>query len=158
MGNIMKNKLKYCETCRKNLREPSYGYLPLPDTSNKCCDCGSPLQVIDITIEDYFVIFHTSKDVKFIEAMIKLHDEDIIEYESRMSQFRANDPWYQEKHGLSKQSLQESSINVPKCPHCNSTNIKSITTGERIGSITMLGIFSKKINKSFKCLDCKYTW
>ena len=48
--------------------------------------------------------------------------------------------------------------NKPKCPTCGSTNIKPITTGERIGSITMFGIFSKKINKSFKCLDCKYTW
>lgn len=49
-------------------------------------------------------------------------------------------------------------INVPKCPHCNSINIKPISTGERIGSIVTLGIFIKKINKSFKCLECKYTW
>lgn len=48
--------------------------------------------------------------------------------------------------------------NRPRCPHCNSTNIQSIGTGERIGSIMMFGMFSKKMNKSFKCLDCKYTW
>ena len=46
----------------------------------------------------------------------------------------------------------------PKCPHCHSTNISPIGTGERMGSVMMLGLFSKKINKSFKCKNCKYTW
>lgn len=53
---------------------------------------------------------------------------------------------------------QERINNIPKCPHCSSVNIQPITTGERVGSIMMLGMFSKKINKSFKCLNCKYTW
>jgi len=48
--------------------------------------------------------------------------------------------------------------NKPHCPHCHSTNISAIGTGERVGSIAMWGIFSKKINKSFKCKDCGYTW
>lgn len=151
----MGEKLKICMKCRNESNPPFFGYYPV---NGNCPKCKTPMEEVNLPIDDFFVIKHTSQNVEFYEAMIKLHDEDIIEYESRMSQFRANDPWYQEKHGLSKQSLQESSINVPKCPHCNSTNIKPITTGERIGSITMLGIFSKKINKSFKCLDCKYTW
>lgn len=48
--------------------------------------------------------------------------------------------------------------NTPKCPTCGSTNIKLITATERATSILGLGIFSKKINKSYKCLNCKYTW
>lgn len=51
-----------------------------------------------------------------------------------------------------------SALNVPKCPTCNSTNIKKISTGERVTSVAMLGLFSKKINKSFKCKNCGYTW
>lgn len=46
---------------------------------------------------------------------------------------------------------------TPRCPHCKSTNIAKIGTGERIGSIAVMGIFSKKINKSFKCKNCGYT-
>lgn len=48
--------------------------------------------------------------------------------------------------------------NVPKCPTCQSTNIKKIGTGERVASVAMFGLFSKKINKSFKCNNCGYTW
>lgn len=46
----------------------------------------------------------------------------------------------------------------PKCIYCQSTNIKKISGTERAVSILGLGIFSKKINKSCKCLDCKCTW
>lgn len=51
-------------------------------------------------------------------------------------------------------------VNIPKCPMCGSTDISPISTGERAMSIIGLGIFSKKINKSFKCNNpkCKYTW
>ena len=44
------------------------------------------------------------------------------------------------------------------CPYCKSTNTKTISGTERVVSILGLGIFSKKINKSCKCLDCKCTW
>lgn len=47
---------------------------------------------------------------------------------------------------------------IPKCPTCQSTNIQKISPTERVGSIAMWGIFSKKINKSFKCKNCGYTW
>lgn len=49
-------------------------------------------------------------------------------------------------------------LNKPKCPTCSSTDIQKIGTGERVVSVAMLGIFSKKINKSFKCKNCGYTW
>ncbi len=46
----------------------------------------------------------------------------------------------------------------PHCPHCHSTNIKSISGLNRGISIAVWGVFSKKINKSFECRDCGYTW
>ncbi len=48
--------------------------------------------------------------------------------------------------------------NIPKCPTCQSTNIRKIGGVERGASIAMFGIFSKKINKTFKCGSCGYTW
>lgn len=44
------------------------------------------------------------------------------------------------------------------CPTCKSANIQKIGTGERVASVAVMGIFSKKINKSFKCKNCGYTW
>lgn len=49
-------------------------------------------------------------------------------------------------------------LNKPKCPTCGSTNIKKIGSIERGASIAAFGIFSKKINKTFKCSNCGYTW
>lgn len=48
--------------------------------------------------------------------------------------------------------------NQPKCPTCGSTNVQKITGFERGISVATLGLFSKKINKSFKCNKCGYTW
>lgn len=56
----------------------------------------------------------------------------------------------------SKQRLIQAS--KPKCPHCQSTNIAKISGAERAVSVIGLGILSKKINKSFKCKNCGYTW
>ena len=157
----MSNKLLFCQNCRNNMTPEFYGYWGggySPKLGKKCIFCKECDMVeLNFDVEDYWVIRNISSDVNFLEAMIKLHDEDIIEFESRMSQFRANDEWYQKQHSLNTDS-QIVKNNIPKCPNCNSTNIKPIGTGERIASVTMFGIFSKKINKSYKCLDCKYTW
>lgn len=48
--------------------------------------------------------------------------------------------------------------NIPKCPTCGSTNIRTIGELERGVSVLSAGLFSKKINKSFKCNNCGYTW
>lgn len=66
-------------------------------------------------------------------------------------QNRITDQWY------AKQNAQKFSTG-PKCPTCGSSNIRKISTGERMVSVGMLGLFSKKISKSFKCNSCGYTW
>lgn len=80
--------------------------------------------------------------------MIELHDKDIIEYELKMSQFRAQ---------VDGQNEIKQQSNIPKCPHCKSTNIAKIS-GTESSVYFWTRIFSKKINKSFKCKDCGYTW
>ena len=46
----------------------------------------------------------------------------------------------------------------PKCPTCQSTNIRKMGGVERGVSSYAFGLFSKKINKTFKCQNCGYTW
>lgn len=79
-------------------------------------------------------------------------DEDFVRgirqsnYDKRMSQMEIETvPSKYEKH-------------IPKCPTCQSTNIQKINGLERGVSVAAWGLFSKKINKSFKCKNCGYTW
>ena len=53
---------------------------------------------------------------------------------------------------------QQPTQNVPKCPTCGSLNVKPISGVERTASVGFFGLFSKKINKSYKCGNCGYTW
>lgn len=154
------NFLKFCPECKKlhlpknHVKGWGYIFFGIPDDATEC-KFGHPIQVLNITVEDYCVWSQISDNPDFYDAMIKLHNEDIIEYELKMSQFRTQ---VEQQKALEKQQeiIEESS--KPKCPHCNSTNIKKITGTERAASVLGFGILSKKIGKSFKCLDCKYTW
>ncbi len=161
----MASKIKFCQSCantkknsidapnEKNV-EYAKGYIIGWDSNiTKCPFCKTELEDIRISIDDYFTIRDVSNyNRQLLEAMIKLHDDDIIEYEIKMSQFRNQ---LQQQKQI-KQAKEESS--KPRCPHCNSTDIKSVSALNRGASIALWGIFSKKINKSFECRNCGYTW
>lgn len=144
--------VKYCPICKKNLPNP-YFVLEL----FICCENPDEhrTQFIDtgITEEDFDAIDgFNSTNLDFLEAMIALKEKDPIEYELKMSQFRQ-----QASQNSNMISQQDKSSEV-HCPYCNSTNIKKISGTERTASIVLLGIFSKKINKSFKCNNCGGTF
>ena len=42
-----------------------------------------------------------------------------------------------------------------KCPYCNSTNTKKISTLSRIGSFATFGFAGKKVGKQWHCNNCK---
>lgn len=144
--------IKFCQKCYDNkIDYPStYGYYTyLLDFVTECPkkDCGCKLTDIDFPNDDFYVIRDISKSIQFLNAMINLYQTDIIEYELKMSQFR------QQVEGQ-----KQAKDNRPKCPTCQSTNIAKIDGLERAGSIAVFGLFSKKINKTFKCKNCGHTW
>ena len=51
------------------------------------------------------------------------------------------------------EQVHSSVSSKPRCPTCGSTNVTKIDAIDRAVSIGTLGIFSNKINKSFKCKD-----
>lgn len=55
-------------------------------------------------------------------------------------------------------TISSNNNNQVKCPFCQSTNVKKIGAGERAVSVLVLGLLSKKINKSFKCNSCGETF
>ena len=156
------------------------------DKCGNCPHCGFPIEVQEILYEyegKEYNIIDIIKDIKennssssfslihnifdmpdsttkeeFANTTEKnnlIYDEIIEKYFLEYAQkgyYRSDK--YREKYIDNQQTNQ----NRPKCPTCQSTNIKKISGTERTASVIGLGIFSKKINKTYKCLNCKYTW
>ncbi len=102
-------------------------------------------------IEEYIMdIKRISNDNDFINAMIKLHDDDPIEYQLKISQFKAN--LKQQENSKPKED------NKPKCPTCGSTNIEKISLGKKAVGGALFGIFSSNVRKSMYCKSCGYKW
>ena len=94
-----------------------------------------------------------SNDPDFVQAMTKLHDEDPIEYQLKMSQFKAN---LQQQESSNSANAKPKEDNKVHCPYCNSTNIKKITTGSKVAHTALFGIFSMSRNsKQWHCNSCK---
>lgn len=64
------------------------------------------------------------------------------------------------RYGIMKPSYKviQTESYLPKCPTCGSPDVEKIGGFERGVSVFTIGIFSKKINKSYKCNNCGYMW
>ena len=114
--------------------------------SGTCPVCGSSqIEPTNMTSRDYFALANTSTEIAFFEAMMRLKETDIIEYETKMVPFRMQE---QEEN----QKISEA-IRTVKCPKCGSA---SITTGAR-GVNNFWGFMgaSKTVNR---CAKCGNTW
>ena len=143
------SNIKFCQNCRnKNNKDLFFsGYYDWLDDNCYTCpmkDCGHELIDINLSKEDYKVLTSISNDVDFIESMIKLHDSDPIEYQLKLSQFKAN---------LSQTKAVEEN-NVPKCPYCHSTNTKKISTTSKVVNTALFGIFGQKRKHQWHCNNC----
>ena len=54
-----------------------------------CDDCNSELVDVPISTEEYGDIVEISNTIGFLEAMIELKEKDIVEYQLKLSQFKA---------------------------------------------------------------------
>lgn len=61
-------------------------------------------------------------------------------------------------HNVDTYSTQNITNNVPRCPTCQSTNIKKISGLSKAGSVAMWGIFSRKVHKQWHCNNCGSEW
>ena len=154
--------VKFCKSCAvtkinvtpssdmKNV-EFSKGYIiGWGDGITNCPFCNTVLTDPNISKEDFFTLRKASNfNRQLLDAMIELKERDIIEYELKMSQFRA-------QANMQQSTPQQS--NVPKCPTCGSTNIRKISVGAKMGGAAMFGLFSKTAKSQFECGNCKYKW
>lgn len=49
-------------------------------------------------------------------------------------------------------------LNKPKCPTCQSTNLRKISTTAKVTNTVVFGIFGTKRHKTFHCNNCGYEW
>ena len=153
-------RIKYCHSCaktganvyigNKKNYEFAKGYLGGWDETLKNCPyCNSPVDDISITPDDFLDIRDASNyNRQFLEAMIKLHDEDIIEYETKMAQFRV-----QAKQIREAEEREGEEEMRPKCPRCGSTSIATVNKGYSLltgflGSGTPMNV----------CQTCGHKW
>lgn len=120
----------------------------------KCLKCDEDtLQVTGMTTEEFSILCKAApKNNELPSLMIDLKEKDPIEYQLKMSQFKTQ---VQQQENIKKQQSEQSKVH---CPYCKSVNVKKISGTERVASVAMMGIFSKKINKSFKCGSCGGTF
>ena len=141
--------LHYCKKCGRVVLD-----------SKKCSCCDSQTYPVP---EKYwldgldFLISNESKDI-LREELVKTSPEfDQYLFDHRDEILAKQSAEFDAKMAHGKAILEEQS-RVPKCPTCQSTNIRKMGGIERGASIYAFGIFSKKINKTFKCQNCGYTW
>lgn len=122
------------------------------DELDECPECLCPLNKENIsTIPDGGWVKAVSTDENFMKAMTELYENDPIEYQLKMSQFKAN-----LKQQESSKKVEED--NRPKCPNCHSTNIQKISGTKRWFSTGLFGLASSDIGKSMCCKQCGYKW
>lgn len=147
----MANHLKICPTCKKEkIQDGIYrnGYIDFYiDTATKC-PYGHPIIMTSMPDDDFTILSKISDSTDFYDAMIKLHDDDIIEYELKMSQFRS-----QVQAKEAEEERKKADESKPRCPKCGST---SITAGQKGYSILTGFLGSNKtVNR---CSNCGHTW
>lgn len=112
--------IKFCKKCQDEKRSncPNGYYFGWKESVKICPNCGGEFVDIDFPPNDLAIIQEISEDVNFIEAMIKLRQDNIIEYESRMSQFRV------QAAQIEQIECQQEESNQIRCPYCQSTDTK----------------------------------
>ena len=143
------NKVQFCENCYNKesginaVRKAFYYYHDIK--LERCRRCNSQLKELNISQDEFMILFKTSPDKEFIMTMDELKSNDIIDFNLKMSQFRQSVP-------------EQKSDNKPKCPNCQSTNIKSISGAKRWLSVGLFGLASSDIGKTMQCNSCGYKW
>lgn len=129
----LEDKVTICSNINCNME---YLFEPNVKPSRDICGkCGSKLIHTPITAEEKFLIDRVSKDRDFFMAMLELREKDIIEYKTKISQFRAQ---------AKADGCYNKPKSVPKCPKCGCTEFTplrrkfSLLTGFATNKVDMV--------------------
>lgn len=133
----------YCDICGAKIENG--------DVVNECPEClcsfenvdkNSPIKEFKSKIPDGNIVKKISTDDSFMNAMIKLYNENLIEYQLKIQQFKTQ---LQQQENNNAQN-----DNKPRCPKCGSTNIQIVP---RKWSL-LTGFLTNKTDRV--CVNCKH--
>ncbi|MCI8993053.1 MAG: hypothetical protein HFG80_10120 [Eubacterium sp.] len=136
----------YCAKCREEGQVAARVYDFFCNDERICPDHNMPLVEIDFPYSEYDTLWKISDNVDFMEAMLKLKQDDIIEYETKMAQFRTQ--------VAQMEAAKQTSDHQVTCPYCQSVNVRRISTADRMVSTGFFGLGSRKVGKQFHCNGC----
>ena len=113
--------IKLCNKCYENHINNgmcNHGYFwCLKQDVEYCPICADKLENINFPFEDLKILTSISNDVRLYQSMIQLYNDDIIEYELKMAQFKTQ---YEQQESIKQ--MQEEVKTKPKCPRCGNTS------------------------------------
>ena len=147
----MAKRIYMCNDCYKNKEHVvkifSSAFVDPDVYKDQCLQCkGRNTTQLNLDKDEALILLKTSKDADFILAMDKLKEENLIEFNLKMIQFKQSTPQISETD------------NVPKCPTCGSTDIKKISGGKRWLTTGIFGLASSDVGKTMQCNSCGAKW
>lgn len=141
------NKNKSVWLCSNKNCTAAWYYNPEDKPDFEICeDCGSKIFKSPLTVEEYAYIDCIAEDDReFLDAMIELKQKDIIEFKTKIAQFKAQVDAQEERKRQER--------NLPRCPKCGSTSITASQRGYSFWT-GFLGS-NKTVNR---CSNCGHTW
>lgn len=146
---------KYCPKCKQNFS----------DSFEECVYCNAPLVNGLIEIDDVSTPEpHTMSDSEILEKYKDYRNniESQIGHELSDVEFlNGLKEAHRDSLVLKAEKYNSSStdkVNIPKCPTCQSTDIKKISTASKAGSVFMWGLLSQKVRRQWHCNNCGYEW
>lgn len=166
-----------CKTCDYFHRLFEVTYSDAEITKAECVVCHNK-EIIDfsnvvITIEEFNGIDEEIRLKNYAVAVEKLVsitncEEDICKKyveEAEKERIRLEEEFEKRtgrkiKHTFEKDMPKSRPVesHTPKCPTCQSPNIKKVSLTSKAGSVALWGLFSQKVKKTWHCNNCGYEW
>jgi len=147
--------LCYCEKCGQHYDISDKRLNDIKNiTCTGCCSIGYFKPIPEEYLNNGRWGINKNLQEQFIENVVKASPNFNQECWDRREAFKEI-----QKHN--NELLENDKINqtnTPKCPTCNSTNLKKITATSKVINTAMFGIFGTKRHKTFHCNNCGYEW
>lgn len=118
------------------------GEVPTITTCRKCG--GYPIKT-NLTTDEFKYIGQISTDRDFIEAMMQLKQDNIIDFKLKIADFKS-------RVDIEENESKKNS-NKPKCPKCGSTSLATVNKG-----FSLLTGFLGSGKPMNVCQKCGYKW
>ena len=131
----------------------------ISDKSEKCIHCGYPLRKNTIiNNREYNLSYElglalNNKNIEAIKSVREKTGLGLADGKSIVDYMIEHKECPDILHFDIKQTLD-----IPKCPTCNSTNINRVSGTSKAVSVVMFGLLSQKVKKTYHCDNCGYEW